>query len=122
MNEFGGPALIWAGPLSALLSSLVWAMGSARYAVLSKRFTPFAVSIARASVAGPLFLLAAFLTARLMAPGVVASTVILLLVLGSVAASLGGAPRWRGALRVAFWGIVAMGCTALVGRIFGSIS
>jgi len=36
----------------------------------------------------------------------------LLLALGSAAARLGGAPLFRGALRVAFWGAAAMGCTA----------
>jgi len=33
---------------------------------------------------------------------------------------LGGASMWRGAVRVAFWGAVAMGATALVGRLFGT--
>jgi VIT1/CCC1 family predicted Fe2+/Mn2+ transporter len=45
----------------------------------------------------------------------------LLLVLGGVAARLGGASLTRGALRVAFWGAVAMGCTAAVGRLFGAV-
>jgi VIT1/CCC1 family predicted Fe2+/Mn2+ transporter len=45
----------------------------------------------------------------------------LLLVLGGAAARLGGAPLTRGALRVAFWGAVAMGCTAAVGRLFGAV-
>jgi vacuolar iron transporter family protein len=45
----------------------------------------------------------------------------LLLVLGGVAAHLGGASLTRGALRVAFWGAVAMGCTAAVGRLFGAV-
>ena len=39
-----------------------------------------------------------------------------------VAARLGGAPLIRGAVRVAFWGAVAMGCTALVGRLFGTVA
>ena len=34
-------------------------------------------------------------------------------------ARLGGAPRLRAALRVGFWGVVAMGVTSLVGRLFG---
>jgi VIT1/CCC1 family predicted Fe2+/Mn2+ transporter len=50
---------------------------------------------------------------------IVASTLALLLVLGATAARLGGAPLLPGALRVAFWGGAAMGCTALVGRLFG---
>ena len=44
----------------------------------------------------------------------------LLLALGAVAARLGGAPLWRGAIRVGFWGAVAMGMTSLVGRLFGT--
>ena len=46
----------------------------------------------------------------------------LLLVLGAVAARLGGAPLARGAARVAFWGALAMGVTALVGRLFGAVA
>jgi VIT1/CCC1 family predicted Fe2+/Mn2+ transporter len=51
---------------------------------------------------------------------VTATSLALLVILGGVAASLGGAPIWRGALRVAFWGAVAMGATALVGKLFGT--
>jgi VIT1/CCC1 family predicted Fe2+/Mn2+ transporter len=39
--------------------------------------------------------------------------------LGAMAAAIGGAPPIRGALRVCFWGSMAMGLTALVGRCFG---
>lgn len=49
------------------------------------------------------------------------STLVLLLLLGGVAARLGGAPSGRGALRVAFWGALAMGATALVGLTFGGV-
>ncbi len=42
--------------------------------------------------------------------------------LGALAARLGGAPMARGAARVAFWGAVAMVCTALVGRFFGTVA
>ena len=51
---------------------------------------------------------------------VVAATLVLLLLLGALAARLGGAPMGRGALRVAFWGAIAMGATALIGRLFGT--
>ena len=47
-------------------------------------------------------------------------SLVLLLVLGGVAARLGGAPLVRGAARVGFWGAIAMGVTALVGRLFGA--
>lgn len=71
--------------------------------------------------AAPPALLAALLPVAVLTPGVVGVTLLLLLVLGNVAAHLGGAPRLRGALRVAFWGAVAMGCTAAVGRLFGAV-
>ncbi len=50
------------------------------------------------------------------------STLVLLAGLGAVAAWLGGAPLLKGALRVTFWGAVAMGCTALIGRLFGTVA
>jgi len=55
-----------------------------------------------------------------LTPTIVVVSLALLAVLGAMAARLGGAPLARGALRVAFWGTVAMGCTALVGRLLGT--
>ena len=46
-------------------------------------------------------------------------TLLLLLALGAFASRLGGADLWRGALRVAFWGVAAMGVTGLVCHLFG---
>ena len=43
-----------------------------------------------------------------------------LLVLGGAAARVGGASLTRGAIRVAFWGALAMGLTAAVGKLFGA--
>ncbi len=51
----------------------------------------------------------------------VGATVSLLAVLGAVAAHQGGAPLGRAMLRVTFWGAVAMGCSALVGHLFGAV-
>jgi VIT1/CCC1 family predicted Fe2+/Mn2+ transporter len=51
---------------------------------------------------------------------VTGSALVLLAVLGAIAARVGGAPAWRGALRVAFWGALAMAASALVGRLFGA--
>jgi VIT1/CCC1 family predicted Fe2+/Mn2+ transporter len=48
-----------------------------------------------------------------------ASTLVLLLALGALAARLGGAKMLRGAVRVAFWGVIAMAATGLVGHLFG---
>jgi len=50
-----------------------------------------------------------------------ATTVVTLLGLcltGTLAAHAGGAPRLRGALRVPFWGAIAMAAAALVGQLF----
>ena len=41
--------------------------------------------------------------------------------LGAVAASAGGASMVRGALRVTFWGALAMALTAGIGRLFGTV-
>lgn len=67
----------------------------------------------------PVILVLAVPLARLT-PVVMGASLVLLALLGALAAQLGGAPRIRGALRVAFWGAVAMGVTALVGRLFGA--
>lgn len=53
--------------------------------------------------------------------GVVAISLALLVVLGAAAARLGGASMVAGATRVAFWGALAMGVTALVGWLFGTV-
>ena len=50
---------------------------------------------------------------------VTACALVLLAVLGGAAASVGGASVWRGSLRVMFWGALAMGASAFVGRLFG---
>lgn len=55
-----------------------------------------------------------------LSPSVAGSTLLLLAALGALAARLGGAPLLRGAARVAFWGAVAMGCSMLVGHLFGT--
>ena len=52
-------------------------------------------------------------------PVVVAVTVAALLLSGALAARVGGAGVVRGALRVGFWGAMAMAAAALIGRLFG---
>ena len=46
-------------------------------------------------------------------------TILTLGLLGGLAAATGGASPLRGALRVCFWGSIAMGLTAAVGKLFG---
>ena len=53
-----------------------------------------------------------------------ATTVVALIILaalGALAAHAGGAPIWRAAARMLFWGALALGLTALVGRLFGAV-
>jgi vacuolar iron transporter family protein len=49
-----------------------------------------------------------------------ATTLMVLAVLGAMAAYAGGAPMLKGAVRVVFWGALAMAITAGVGRLFGA--
>ncbi len=49
-----------------------------------------------------------------------ATSIAALVVLGGMAAAAGGASVPKGALRVAFWGALAMGLTAVVGRLVGT--
>ena len=52
---------------------------------------------------------------------VAASSLVFLTILGAVAARAGGAGMVTGAVRVLFWGAIAMAATALVGRLFGAV-
>jgi VIT1/CCC1 family predicted Fe2+/Mn2+ transporter len=52
---------------------------------------------------------------------VAASSLVFLALLGGMAALAGGASVWLGALRVTFWGALAMGLTAGVGAVFGTV-
>ena len=51
---------------------------------------------------------------------VTVASLVILAALGATAAQLGRAPMGKGALRVVFWGAVAMGVTALIGKLFGT--
>lgn len=53
---------------------------------------------------------------------VAVSSLVFLAVLGGLAARTGGAPVIVGAIRVTFWGTLAMALTAAVGRIFGVVA
>ena len=58
--------------------------------------------------------------ASYVAPVVASTSLLCLIVLGAVSARTGGAPARTASLRVAFWGALAMGVTAAVGRLFGA--
>lgn len=55
-------------------------------------------------------------------PVVAVLSLIFLAVLGGLAARAGGASMTIGAIRVTFWGALAMGLTAAVGRLFGVVA
>ena len=80
-----------------------------------------ASAAAFAAGAAPPVLLVWFIRLDYVSSVVSGGSLILLAVLGGVAAHLGGAPLLRGIARVTFWGAVAMGCTALLGRLFGTV-
>jgi len=52
---------------------------------------------------------------------VAGTSLVFLAVLGVLAARAGGAGMGVGAMRVAFWGALAMGITAGVGALFGAV-
>lgn len=85
---------------------------------------PLQASLASAAAfaAGAIIPIIATLTAPAKSVGLVtsAATILTLTALGSLAAMVGGATIWRGAVRVTFWGALAMGVTALVGKLIGT--
>ena len=58
---------------------------------------------------------------NLLVPVVSAASLGFLAVLGAVGARAGGAGIWRATLRVTFWGALALGITAGIGKLFGTI-
>ncbi|MCX5762507.1 MAG: VIT family protein [Gemmatimonadetes bacterium] len=90
------------------------------------RARPIQAALASAAAfavgAAPPLLLVIALPLAVLTPVVMGVSLTLLVALGALAARLGGAPIMRGAVRVAFWGAVAMAATALVGRIFGTVA
>jgi vacuolar iron transporter family protein len=81
-----------------------------------------ALASAAAFAGGAVFPIAAVLLAPAARVGVVATatTLVVLAALGALAAYAGGASLLKGAVRVVFWGALAMGITAGVGRLFGA--
>jgi VIT1/CCC1 family predicted Fe2+/Mn2+ transporter len=79
-----------------------------------------ALTSAAAFVTGAVvpLLVAAAAPMRYAIPVVVVTTLCVLAVLGAVAARIGGAPARTGAMRVMFWGALAMAVTAGIGVLF----
>ena len=55
-------------------------------------------------------------------PVVSGTSLVFLAILGGLAARVGGADVTVGAMRVTFWGALAMGLTAGVGTLFGTVA
>jgi vacuolar iron transporter family protein len=96
-DELGIDGMTNANPVQAALTSALTFSAGASLPLL-------------AAVAAP---------ASLLVPVVAATSLIVLTALGALAARVGGAPVFRAALRVAFWGALAMALTAGVGKLFG---
>lgn len=54
-------------------------------------------------------------------PVVVVTSILFLALLGGFGARVGGAPIFKAAMRVTFWGVLAMALTAVVGTLFGAV-
>ncbi len=66
-------------------------------------------------------LAAALVTGSAQIVLVAITALVFLAVLGVVGARAGGAPVLAAAIRVTFWGALAMGVTALIGTLFGAV-
>ncbi|MEO8444624.1 MAG: VIT family protein [Gammaproteobacteria bacterium] len=69
----------------------------------------------------PPLLLVLTVPLEILTPVVFGASLVLLALLGMLAAGAGGAALGKGAGRVMFWGAIAMGCTALVGKLIGPV-
>ena len=88
------------------------------------RARPVQAAIASAAsfaVGAALPITAALLARTNAATAITSTTLIALIGLGGLAAYAGGAPILKGAVRVAFWGALAMALTAGVGHLFGTV-
>ena len=96
-DELGITETFRARPLQAALASAVSFISGALVPIVAALLAPAARVAEVASV----------------------TALVTLVVLGGTAAYAGGASLIKGALRVAFWGALAMGLTAGVGKLFG---
>jgi len=81
-----------------------------------------ALASATAFIAGgfPPLLMALAAPSGSMTMLIAITAIFMLFVLGAFGAKLGGAPMSKAALRVVFWGALAMGATHLIGSLFGA--
>ncbi|HTF85637.1 MAG TPA: VIT family protein [Cellvibrio sp.] len=96
-DELGISDMTRARPLLAAMSSaLAFSMGA---------LTPLVVAV--------------YTEGRYLIPVVAVVSLLCLATLGGLAARVGGGKVMRAAFRVTFWGALAMGVTAVIGRLFG---
>lgn len=89
---------------------------------LGARPVQAAMASAAAFAAGAVLPLSTVVLApeRLLLPLVVGTSLVFLVLLGGLAARAGGSSVAVGAVRVAFWGALAMALTSVVGKLFGT--
>ncbi|MFV0293661.1 MAG: VIT family protein [Paracoccus sp. (in: a-proteobacteria)] len=96
-DELGLTDVAAANPLQAAFTSALTFSGAAMVPLLGVWLAPAGTAI----------------------PFVLIATLLALVILGYIGARTGGAPAGRAMVRVTFWGCVAMGVTAGIGKIFG---
>jgi VIT1/CCC1 family predicted Fe2+/Mn2+ transporter len=97
-DELGITETVAAQPLQAALSSALSFLAGAAAPVLLAAVTPAINAVAVISI----------------------GSLVCLFVLGVIGAQAGGASPWKAAIRVAFWGAVAMAVTAVIGKFAGA--
>jgi VIT1/CCC1 family predicted Fe2+/Mn2+ transporter len=97
-DELGISTALTARPIQAALASAASFAAGAAMPLLATAFTP----------------------QRVLIPAVAGSSLVFLALLGGLAAHTGGARVSVGAMRVTFWGALAMAVTAGVGALFGT--
>jgi VIT1/CCC1 family predicted Fe2+/Mn2+ transporter len=95
-DELGITEEFIARPLQAALASAISFSGGAALPLIVGIVTPMAWAV----------------------PAIYGASLIFLIALGAIGAKTGGAPMGMGALRVGFWGAVAMAVTAGIGTLF----
>jgi VIT1/CCC1 family predicted Fe2+/Mn2+ transporter len=98
-DELGISEMMTARPIQAALTSAVTFAVGAALPLLTVVISPVAYMI----------------------PVVSGTSLLFLALLGTLAAYTGGAPVVAGAVRVTFWGAIAMALTAGVGHLFGAV-
>jgi VIT1/CCC1 family predicted Fe2+/Mn2+ transporter len=98
-DELGLSSVSQARPIQAALTSAATFAAGAAFPVVTALVAPTPV----------------------LAPAVSVASLMVLAALGALGARTGGARVWRGALRVTFWGALAMAATAGIGGAFGAV-